>query len=216
VSWNDIPEWAIAASQSIMRTVELKDQETASHCARVGRGSRLLARAAGLDEYAQKVCEYAGMFHDVGKVGVPDSILNKPSKLTESEYEIMKEHPVLSVQAILPLAKLSPFIRETIPGVRYHHERYDGAGYPAGIMGEAIPLEARIILIADTFDAMTVSRAYRKGLSAEAAYAELQLYAGRQFDPRLVRIFLDAQPRWGREERTVAAEFAATAFKQAS
>jgi HD-GYP domain-containing protein (c-di-GMP phosphodiesterase class II) len=214
VAWSDIPDWTLASARSIMRTVELKDPETASHCVRVGRGSRLLAQAAGLDQYMQKLCEFAGLFHDIGKIGVPDEILFKPAKLTEEEYNRMKEHPELSVEALKPLAEVSPFVRDLLPGVRHHHERFDGRGYPVGKMGDAIPLEARIILIADTFDAMTATRAYRKGLPPEAAYAELELHAGRQFDPRLVKVFLEAQPRWTREEKKVAHEFAGTVYKQ--
>ena len=216
VGWNDIPDWVLSASGALLRAVEMKDPETASHCARVGRGSRLLAQAIGLNDYGQRVCEFAGLFHDVGKIGVPNEILFKPAKLSEEEYAVMKSHPELSARLVEPFAQASAFIRDVLPGVRHHHERFDGQGYPHGVMGERIPLEARVILIADTFDAMTATRTYRKGLPAEAAYAELKLHAGRQFDERLVRAFLEAQPKWKREEREVAREFEAAVFKPAA
>ena len=196
VAWNDIPDWTMAAARGILQAVATKDVETAAHCIRVGRGARLLAQASGLDEYAQKVCEFAGVFHDIGKVAVPDAILFKPGKLTDEEFEVMKRHPAESAEMLRPLIGDSAFMRDLIPGVLHHHERFDGRGYPDGVAGEDIPLESRIILIADTFDAMTATRAYRKGLPAEAAYSEFKLHAGRQFDARLVKIFLEAQPRW--------------------
>lgn len=157
--------------------------------------AKLLARAAGLNEFDTRIVEYAGLFHDIGKVGVPDGILLKPAKLTDEEYEIMKSHPVLSVKILEPVSHLE-FFAKTIPGVRFHHERFDGRGYPEGVKGEDIPLESRIILVVDTFDAMTWSRPYRKGLPYEVAYKELQDFAGRQFDPKLVEIFNAAHPHW--------------------
>ena len=193
----------------------MKDRDTAAHCVRVGRASGLLARAAGLDDYAQRVVEFSGVFHDVGKVGVPDHILFKPARLTESEFEIMKSHPEMSVQALEPMLPQSAFLRDLVPGVRHHHERYDGAGYPIGVAGEDIPLEARLILICDTFDAMTSTRAYRKGLSFETAYAELKKYAGTQFDPRLVKIFLQAHPLWGAEDAAAEKQFAGEVLRAA-
>ena len=109
--------------------------------------------------------------------------------------EVMKSHPELSVELLRPLSHLE-FYAKTLPGVQYHHERFDGRGYPAGIKGEAIPLASRIILVVDTYDAMTWSRPYRKGLSPEVAYKELVDFAGRQFDPKLVEIFNQAHPKW--------------------
>ena len=192
---NDIPAWSIEIAQSIMLKVKEKDSETFDHCVRVSRMSRLLAEAAGLPEEDCRVIEYAGLFHDIGKVGVPDEILMKPAKLTDSEYEIMKSHPVLSVEILKPISHVE-FFAKTLPGVRHHHERYDGRGYPDGLMGEKIPLASRVILVVDTFDAMTWSRPYRKGLPAAVAYKELKEFAGRQFDPRMVEIFLKVHPNW--------------------
>ncbi len=137
--------------------------------------------------------------------GVPDDILLKPAKLTDEEYEIMKSHPVLSVKILEPLSHLG-FYGKTLPGVRFHHERFDGRGYPEGVKGEDIPLASRIILVVDTFDAMTWSRPYRKGLSSEVAYKELQDFAGRQFDPKLVEIFKQVHPRWSMRDLKVFSE----------
>lgn len=185
-----------------MEAVRAKDPETHDHCVRVSRGSRLLAKAAGLSDRDQMIVEFVGLFHDIGKVGVPDYILFKPGKLTEAEMDIMKEHPRLSAKILEPLAHIG-FFGQLIPGVLHHHERYDGAGYPEGLKAEEIPLPARIVLVADTFDAMTADRAYRKGLPAEVAYKELQTHAGRQFDPHLVKVYLEAHPKWGPKEEAV-------------
>lgn len=208
-----MPLWALDVSKAIMESVKMKDEATYSHCVRVSRNSRLLANAAGLSERDQKIVEFAGLFHDVGKIGVPDAILNKPAKLTDEEYEIMKTHPEKSVQIISPLSNSLEFFRELVPGVLFHHERFDGHGYPDGVYGEEIPLAARIILVADTYDAMTATRAYRKGLPSEVAYKELKDFAGRQFDPRLVQIFLEAHPRWGPQDMKVFEEMNRTVLR---
>lgn len=201
----DIPDWSIEIAQTIMSKVKTKDNETFEHCVRVSRMARMLSEAAGLNSFDGRIVEYAGLFHDIGKVGVPDDILMKPSKLTDSEYEVMKSHPVLSVEILKPISHVD-FFALTIPGVRSHHERFDGRGYPDGLMGENIPLASRIILVVDTFDAMTWSRPYRKGLSKEVAYKELQEFAGRQFDPRLVEVFLKAHPKWNIRSHDLFAE----------
>jgi putative nucleotidyltransferase with HDIG domain len=201
----DIPDWSVEIAQKIMSTVKQKDVDTFDHCVRVSRMSKLLASAAGLNEFDARIVEYAGLFHDIGKVGVPDEILLKPAKLTEEEYQIMKSHPVLSAKILDPLGHLE-FFGKTLPGVLFHHERFDGRGYPEGVKGEDIPLASRIILVVDTFDAMTWSRPYRKGLSAEVAYKELADFAGRQFDPKLVDIFNSVHPRWKMRDLKVFSE----------
>jgi putative nucleotidyltransferase with HDIG domain len=201
----DIPDWSVEVAQNIMAKVKLKDLDTFDHCVRVSRMAKLLARAAGLNEFDARIVEYAGLFHDIGKVGVPDEILLKPAKLTDEEYQIMKSHPVLSVKILEPVAHLE-FFGKTMPGVRYHHERFDGRGYPDGVKGEDIPLASRIILVVDTFDAMTWSRPYRRGLSTEVAYKELVDFAGRQFDPKLVEIFKSVHPSWTMRDLKVFSE----------
>lgn len=215
VGWTDIPTWSLDVAKTIMETVKVKDVATYEHCIRVSRGSRLLAKAAGLDELEQKIVEFAGLFHDIGKIGIPDEILLKPARLTDEEFHIMKEHPEKSVQILQPLAHIE-FYARLLPGVRYHHERFDGAGYPHGVKGEKIPIESRIILVADTYDAMTADRAYRKGLAPEVAYKELMDFAGRQFDPKLVEIFLDAHPTWGKKDMKVFEEMNHTVLAQAA
>jgi putative nucleotidyltransferase with HDIG domain len=214
-SWTDIPEWTLDVSKTIMQTVRVKDVATFEHCMRVSKGTRLLAQAAGLNELDQKIVEFAGMFHDIGKIGIPDEILMKPAKLTNAEFNIMKEHPEKSVEILQPLAHVE-FYARLIPGVRYHHERFDGSGYPHEISGEDIPLVSRLILVVDTFDAMTADRAYRKGLPPEVARQELKDFAGRQFDPRLVKIFCEAQPKWRKEDYLFVQEMEEEVLKRAA
>lgn len=208
MAWENIPDWAYSVAKALLQALKERDPYTYGHCRRVARNSRLLAEAAGLNEYDQRVVEYASLFHDLGKMGIPDSILLKPGRLTAEEEAVMRAHPEKSEQIISPLASV-PFFRSVMPGVRHHHERMDGAGYPDGVMGEKIPLTARIILISDTFDAMTTTRPYRKGLSYEVAYKELKLFAGRQFDTDLVKVFLRAHPKWGKLEEEITEEFIA-------
>lgn len=213
MAWDDIPDWAYTVAQSLLQAMKERDPYTYGHCRRVGRNARLLAEAAGLNEYEQRVIEFASLFHDLGKMGIPDSILLKPGRLSPEEEAVMRAHPIKSAEIIQPLTHI-PFFKAVMPGVRHHHERMDGAGYPDGVFGEQIPLTARIILISDTFDAMTTTRPYRKGLSFEIAYKELRTFAGRQFDPHLVEIFLKAHPQWGRLEEEITEEFIAAAQRR--
>jgi HD-GYP domain-containing protein (c-di-GMP phosphodiesterase class II) len=214
-NWEQIPDWAQILSRTLLQALRERDPYTYGHCRRVSRNARLLAQAAGLSEYEQKVIEYSSMFHDLGKMGIPDSILLKPGRLTDQEESIMRLHPVKSVEIVNPLSPV-PFFRSTIPGIRHHHERMDGAGYPDGVKGDGIPLTARIILIADTFDAMTTTRPYRKGMAFEIAYKELKTFSGRQFDPHLVKIFLQAHPKWGAIEEEITEEFVSSHFRRAA
>lgn len=194
-SWGDVPAWAYEAAEALMQSLKIVDPSTYAHCCRVGEMSRKLARDAGLNEYQQKLAEFAGLFHDIGKIGVPQSVIAKPGKLTDEEYQLMKSHPELSEEIIKPLAKHS-FFSEIIPGVRGHHERVDGTGYPDKKRGDEVPLLARIILVVDTYDAMSETRAYRKGLPLDVVYAELKRCSGTQFDSQLVNIFLQGHKHW--------------------
>jgi HD-GYP domain-containing protein (c-di-GMP phosphodiesterase class II) len=203
---DELPEWAYAVAKALLQALKERDPYTYGHCRRVARNARLLAQAAGLNEREQRVIEYASMFHDLGKVGIPDSVLLKPGKLTEEEREIIHAHPIKSAEIIQPLSQI-PFFRATLPGIRHHHERIDGLGYPDRIKGEAIPLSARVILIADTFDAMTTTRPYRKGLPYDVGYKELRLFAGRQFDPHLVEVFVKAHPGFSPFDEEITEEF---------
>jgi HD-GYP domain-containing protein (c-di-GMP phosphodiesterase class II) len=202
-------------AQTLMAGLKERDPYTYGHCRRVARNARLLAQAAGLNEYQQRIVEFSSLFHDLGKLGIPDSVLLKPGRLTPQEEAIIRQHPVKSAEILTPLSRV-PFFRSTLPGIRHHHERYDGMGYPDGVMGENIPLTARIILIADTFDAMTTTRPYRKGGENEFAYKELKLFAGRQFDANLTKVFLEAHPKWDAMEEEITEEFVARTFKKAA
>ncbi len=190
-----IPDWGFAVAETLLRAIREKDPYTFGHCRRVAHMAAELARAAGLSTYEQKVIEAGSLFHDLGKMGIPDQVLLKPGRLTLEEAELMRAHPTKSVEIISPLASI-PFFKDTIPGVQDHHERIDGLGYPNKIPGDKIPLAARIIVIADTFDAMTSNRPYRKALSQEVAFKELKTFSGRQFDAQLVKIFLESYSSW--------------------
>lgn len=209
----EIPDWARTIALTLLQAVKERDPYTYGHCRRVARHASLLAGAAGLTHHDQQVIEYASMFHDLGKMGIPDSILLKPGRLTADEEAVMRAHPNKSAEIVQPLAHVG-FFKQTLPGILHHHERIDGLGYPFGMKGEAIPLAARIILIADTFDAMTTTRPYRKGLAHEIAYKELVTFSGRQFDPALVKIFLQAHPKWGGLEEEITEEFVSARFKR--
>lgn len=174
-----------------MEVVRMNNEQVFQHCYRVGVGASFLAKAAGLSENDQLIAEFSGLLHDIGKVGIPDSILMKPSKLTDEEYSIMKTHSEKSVEILKPFAE-EQFFKVLIPIILSHHERFDGRGYPHGVKGEDIPLISRLLAIVDTYDAMANCRPYRKGLSDEVIYQELRTFSGIQFDPKLVQIFTEA------------------------
>lgn len=199
-NWGDVPEWALATAHSLMQSLNSVDPLTYNHCCRVGEMSRKLARDAGLNEYEQKISEFAGLFHDVGKIGISQEIIAKPGKLDPKELDIMRSHPVISEQIINPLAATHPFFKDLLPAIRGHHERVDGDGYPDRLLGDRVPILARLILIVDTYDAMSQTRSYRKGLPDDIIYAELKRCAGTQFDPQLIRIFLQAHKTWNTVE----------------
>ncbi len=210
----ELPDSVFEEVRTIMKRVLDTDAETFHHCVRVSRGSRLLAQAAGLDEYQQKVAEYAGLFHDIGKVYVPTTIINKPGKLTDEEYEIMKSHPMKSVHMIESLCQ-HQFFKDLVPGIMHHHERIDGRGYPFKVAGDEIPYISKVILVADTWDAMSMDRAYRKGLPADVVEQELRDCSGTQFDPQLVTIFLQARRFWARHAEAIEQEMLQTLTKAA-
>lgn len=194
----DVPSSAYETAKTLLQSLKIVDPLTFYHCCRVGEFSRKLARDAGLEDYQQKVAEFAGLFHDVGKIGIPQLVLHKPSKLDPVEFDLVKKHAELSEQIVQVLSE-DPFFKDLLPPVRSHHERIDGNGYPDGLAGDQVPLIARVILVVDTYDAMTQSRSYRKGLAPEVAYAELSKFSGLQFDAQLVKIFLQAHPLWEHE-----------------
>ena len=173
--------------QTLRYTVEAKDTYTRGHSDRVSELSVLIGKHLGLSEEDLKTLQIGGLFHDIGKIGVPDTILQKESKLTDDEYSEIKNHPSIGAH-ILSSATI---FKDIIPIVKHHHERYDGHGYPSQLAGENIPYLARITAVADTFDAMTSKRSYRDALSLETVISEFERCKGTQFDPKIADVFLD-------------------------
>ena len=175
-------------SEALAEAIEKRDPYTGGHTKRVVRYSSIIARHMDLPPDERETLELAAVLHDVGKIGVSDLILGKQAPLDDAEYKKMKEHTVFGAEIMAHV----PDLAHVIPGIRDHHERYDGKGYPGGVAGENIPQMARIIAVADTFDAMTTSRPYRAGLSVEYAISELKRCSGTQFEPKSVDAFLSA------------------------
>ena len=179
-------ELFIQVVESLATAIDAKDTYTNGHSSRVADYAREIARRFGYSRKQQDGIYMMGLLHDVGKIGVPDSVINKPSRLTDEEYAIIKTHPVLG-ERILRNIKERP---ELAVGAHWHHERYDGRGYPDGLLGDAIPEEARIIAVADAYDAMTSTRSYRGILSQERVRDEIEKGRGTQFDPVFADIML--------------------------
>ncbi len=167
--------------------IDGKDSYTNGHSLRVAHYTRLLAQKLGEDEETVQKFYNIALLHDIGKIGIPDEILNKPGKLTEEEYEIVKTHPYRGFE-ILKKVKTQ---KDLVEGAQFHHERFDGRGYPARLAGEKIPLVARIISVADAFDAMSSTRPYRKKMSMDVIIQEIKDCTGTQFDPVVTKAFLD-------------------------
>lgn len=180
--------------KSFILSIEAKDSYTFGHSERVSRYALGLAQLLPQfqDEQRLKSLRLSGLLHDIGKINLPESILTKNTKLTEEEYELVKTHPIVGNRMVDKISTLGSLK----PGVLHHHERWDGKGYPAGLREEEIPLEARILAIADAFDAMTSSRAYREPLSFQDAYKNLLLGRGTQFDPKLIHMLHSVQLSW--------------------
>ena len=172
--------------RALSDAVDAKDTYTNGHSARVADYSREIAKRANLPETIQKDIYMMGLLHDVGKIGIPNAIINKPSRLTDEEFDIIKTHPIMGEKI---LKNITEFPKLLI-GARWHHERYDGKGYPDGIAGERIPIEARIIAVADSYDAMTSKRRYRDDLPQAVVRAEVEKGMGTQFDPQFAEIML--------------------------
>lgn len=171
---------------SLSSALDARDHYTNGHSERVIDYAREIAREINMSQTEREELVYLCLLHDIGKIGIPDHILNKPGKLTPEEFEIMKRHAEIGEKIISPLEML----RRLKPLIRHHQEFYDGTGYPDGLRGEAIPLACRILAVVDTFDAMTTDRPYRNALPAETAVAELQRCSGSQFDPGIVEVFI--------------------------
>lgn len=176
---------------SLAGAIDAKDPYTKGHSTSVSRYSEALARAVNLPEDEIKQLSLGALLHDVGKIGIPENVLRKTSNLSDDEWNIMKQHPVIGAEKVL---KPNPVLRELIPIVKYHHERIDGKGYPEGLKGDEIPLAARIVAIADTFHALVSDRPYRKGMELNKACDILMCGAGTQWDEDLVRKFIQIAP----------------------
>ncbi len=185
---NEELEKAYLDTIEILRyTVEAKDPYTRGHSDRVSELSVLIGTKLGLDESTLHILKVGGLFHDIGKIGIPDSILLKETSLNDEEYSQIKNHPSIGVH-ILGDAEI---FKDIIPIVMHHHERYDGKGYPSQLKGDDIPLVARITAVADTFDAMTSKRTYRDALSLDVVKKEIKDCSGTQFDPEIAKVFID-------------------------
>lgn len=173
--------------ETLRYTVEAKDPYTRGHSDRVSEYSVLIGKKLGLSDEELKILQVGGLFHDIGKIGIPDSILLKESKLTDDEYSEIKNHPSIGSH-ILCNAEV---FKDMIPIVKHHHEKFDGTGYPSRLKGEDIPYFARIAAVADTFDAMTSKRTYRNALPLDVVRAEIERCSGTQFDPEIAKVFID-------------------------
>ncbi|MBN1376534.1 MAG: diguanylate cyclase [Dehalococcoidia bacterium] len=171
---------------ALAHTIEARDQYTYGHSRNVSRYAVALAEALELPSEKVAVIGTAALLHDIGKIGIPDEVLNKADNLTDKEWEQIRTHSKLSAAIVGHVISLTP----CLPGILHHHERWDGQGYPSGLRGEAIPLEARILSVADAFEAMTSPRSYREAMSFEEALEEIKLNAGKQFDPKVVDAFI--------------------------
>jgi len=183
--YNDLRQSFLDTIEALIQAIEAKDPYTSGHSRMVTKYSLEIAKYLELSPKQVEMIKFCGLLHDIGKIGIKDTLLNKPSTLSREEYEVIKKHPVIGKKIIEKVE----FLKEGLPLIYHHHERYDGKGYPDGLKGEEIPLLARILSVADAFDAMVSNRPYRKALSVEEAIGELKKNAGTQFDPLIVQIF---------------------------
>lgn len=185
-AYDELKSAYMGTMESLRLAVDAKDSYTRNHSDRVSYYSLLIAKKLNLPEEELEIVRNGGLFHDIGKIGIPDAILQKTAKLTDEEYDDIKNHPSIGAHILAP-AKI---FENIIPMVKHHHERFDGRGYPSGLAGEDIPLYARIVAVADAFDAMTSDRSYRPRFTLYKALDELENCKGTQFDPMLVDLFI--------------------------
>jgi len=176
--------------RSLANALDARDRYTSGHSYRVSQLSSATAAAMGLVPELIERIRVGALLHDIGKIGIDDSILQKPDLLTNEEFEILKQHPVIGRRILEGVQGLAPYI----DAVELHHENWDGTGYPKGQSGEETPVDARIIHVSDAYDAMTTNRSYRRGMTHEQAIAQLLTHAGTQFDPRIVQVFAKLPP----------------------
>lgn len=187
ILYDRLRETFVDTIETLVSTIEARDENTQGHSKRVSEMATLLGMYLQLSAKEVEDLRYAGILHDVGKIGIRDAVLNKKGQLSDDEYDIMKTHPMVGKNILTNVSSLAPCVVEA---TKYHHERYDGKGYPDGLVGEAIPIFARILAVVDTFDAMTCDRVYRKGLPKEVALAEIEKGKGTQFDPYIAEQFI--------------------------
>ncbi|MHB9053112.1 MAG: HD domain-containing phosphohydrolase [Thermoleophilia bacterium] len=188
---DEIRSTFLGALKALAEALEAKDPYTNGHSKRVTEITVTLAREMSFSEEELAQIRLAGLVHDIGKIGVPEAILHKAGKLTDKEFDLIKDHPAMGEKILKPIIRDA----EVLAIVRYHHERYSGGGYPEGISGDGIPLGARLLAVADAFDAMTSSRPYRKAMSVEKAKGQLLANRGSQFDPEAVDLFIKAEKK---------------------
>jgi len=203
---DELKEDLTSSEQSLINTIKTlntvihaKDRYTYGHSERVMNYSLMIAKELGLDKETIRHIRYGAFLHDIGKIEIPGPVLNKPGTLADEEFTLIKQHPVLGAEIIKSLAPL----KAAVPFVLYHHERYDGTGYPYGLRGDNIPLAARIGSVADSFDAMTTERPYKKAKNHLTATKELRAFSGRQFDPQIVKAFITALERNKRQVKMI-------------
>ena len=177
----------VESIQAIARTIDAKDEYTNGHSIRVGAYSKIIAENLGMSSDEVDNIYYIALLHDIGKIAIPDSILNKPGRLTDEEFAVMKSHTTRGAAILKGIST----IPQIIEGAKSHHEKYDGSGYPEGIKGEDIPFVARIICCADCFDAMASKRVYKEPFSLDVITNEFVRCSGTQFDPQISRVVVD-------------------------
>jgi HD-GYP domain-containing protein (c-di-GMP phosphodiesterase class II) len=196
-----------ATLAALCQAVETKDFYTRGHSDRVSRGASMIAREINMPPARAEAVTFAGMLHDVGKLGVPTKVLQKEGALTEEEYAAIQLHPMRGLEIVGEIG----FLNEALTGIMHHHERMDGRGYPMGFAGDEIPEFAKIIAVADAFDSITSTRSYRRARSIEEAVAELKRGAGSQFDPKIVDAFISAlasgRDQWKMQEPAQPREY---------
>lgn len=186
--YQEMEEMFFQTAESLADAIEKRDPYTGGHTRRVTQYSLALAKYLSLRPEELRLLKMASVLHDIGKIGIDDQVLRKPTSLEPHEFDLIRKHPKMGAEIIGHIKQL----KEIIPGVKYHHEYMNGKGYPEGLIGEGIPMIARIIAVADTYDAMTTDRPYRKALSKEIAISELKKGSGTQFDWKVVEAFLQA------------------------
>jgi HD-GYP domain-containing protein (c-di-GMP phosphodiesterase class II) len=184
--YDELRAMFLGTLKALTASIDAKDRYTRGHSERVAHLTRQLARAAGVDHQTADRFHIAGLVHDVGKIGVPEAVLRKAGRLTDEEFAHIRRHPEIGYTILRDIPQLA----DVLPGVLHHHERWDGRGYPSGLRAEQIPLVARLIALADSFDAMSSTRTYRPAMQRERVLDEIRRGAGVQFDPALAEVFL--------------------------